>query len=561
MDRKRVIKALSSANIKATGAKTTFTVGKELGRGGNGATFVVKSAKQELVAKFYVPPDSRDLDPSAFKRFEREMQLAGQVVHPYVARALGIGTVQVGSYHIPFYLMRRASGTLRGLVPNAFTLVDLQERLRAFTRSVQGVSYLHHLGIVHRDLKPENILMYSGTPKIADLGIAHVAPGFVTLSQLTVSREQLMNRDYYAPEQRHGDATKVDHRADIYALGCILYEMITGISPTRPNLPPLQEFHKDMAPLDDIIKKMTAHAPSRRYQDIDSALDELFSTLLHVGIPTSGPLTTEDDKRELLKLLKSTNAANQARALAPAMRLGAEALPLLHEQIGNPRLDIGIVAYRILGDIGDATSVPYLTAGLYPRRTAKKPNFVTGQPAALALRNYSTNVRLGVLDSLQDQVRPEDVALLIDDMPSDDSYPILAKLYKDKRFYEDWGERGGLSLMLRVDENKTWPLVEEIMSGNESFYSFVVFREIYPHLNASHKRQIIDYYLDRPASLSSWDLPKMLDAVSSGPFDRDYVLESIDQIRRMSESVIKRYTEREEFLKKLDQMKQRVITP
>jgi hypothetical protein len=108
-------------------------------------------------------------------------------------------------------------------------------------------------------------------------------------------------------------------------------------------------------------------------------------------------------------------------------------------------------------------------------------------------------------------------------------------LYKDKRFYEDWGGRAGLSLMLRVDEHKSWPLVEEIMSGNESFYSFVVFREIYPHLNASHKQQIIDYYLDRPASLSSWDLPKMLDAVSSGPFDRDTFLKAsnrFDECRR-----------------------------
>lgn len=559
MDRNRIIKALSKASIKATGGRTTFRVGAELGRGGNGATFVVRSVKRELVAKFYVPPDSRDLDQAAFKRFEREMQLAGDVAHPFVVRAEGVGTVQVGSYHIPFYLMHRASGTLRGLVPKSFVLSDLQERLQAFTRSMQGVSYLHHRGIVHRDLKPENILLFSGTPKIADLGIAHVAPSFANVSQLTVPKEQLMNRDYYAPEQRHGDATKVDHRADIYALGCILYEIITGISPTRPNLPPLEEFHKDMAPLDSIIKKMTAHAPIRRYQDIDSALDELLWALLHIGIPTTGPSTHEDDKKDLLRLLKSTNAENQAKAIEPAMRLGVEALPLLHEQIGNSRLDVAIAAYRILGEIGSETSIAYLTAGLYPRRTAKKPNFATGQPAAQALRNYPLSVRLAVLDSIQDQVRPEDVALLVDDIDHDESYPRLAKLYGDKRFYEDWGERGGLSLMLRIDEDKSWPLVEEIMSGTENFYSFMVFREIYPHIGESHKRQIVDYYLDRPQSLSSWELPRVLDAVITGPFSTDYVLECIDRIRQMSEGVFKRYTERGEFLAKLERVRISII--
>jgi serine/threonine protein kinase len=559
MDRKRIIKALSKLRIKPTGARTTFSVADELGRGGNGATFLVKSSKQELVAKFYVPPDSRDLDPAAFKRFEREMQLAGRMRHPYVVRAEGLGTAQVGSYQIPFYLMRRATGTLRGLVPRSFALSGLHERLRAIIRSMQGVSYLHHLGIVHRDLKPENILLFNGTPKIADLGIAHVAPSFADVSLLTLPKEQLMNRDYYAPEQRHGDATKVDHKVDIYALGCILYEVITGISPTRPNLPRLEEFHKDLAPLDNIIKRMTAHAPSRRYQDIDSALDELLWSLLHIGIPTAGPSTEDDDRKDLLRLLKSTNAANQSKAIEPAMRLGAAALPLLHEQIGNPRFDVAIAAYRILGEIGSETSVPYLTAGLYPRRTANKPNFVAGQPAALALSKYPTSVRLGVLGSLQDVVRSEDVALLVDDMAPDESFPILAKLATDKKFYEDWGEHGGLSLMLKIDENKSWPLVEEIMSGNERFYSFMVFREIYPQINALHKRQIIDYYLSRPQSLSSWDLPKILDAVTTGPFPEDYVLESINRIRQISENVIKRYAEREEFLKRLEEVRLRLL--
>ena len=558
MDRNRIIKAIAKANIKADGARTTFDVNKELGRGGNGVTFVVKSPRKELVAKFYVPPDSRDLDHSAFKRFQREMQLTSRVKHPYVVPSEGVGTVQIGSYQIPFYLMRRASGTFRGFVPTVFNLSGLSKSLRAFTQSLQGVSYLHHLGIVHRDLKPENILIFQGVPRIADLGIAHVAPRFVNWSQLTVPKERLMNRDYYAPEQRHGDATKVDHRADIYALGCMLYELISGIAPTRPNMPALKELHKDFALLDTIFNKMTAHSPSRRYQNIDTVIDNLFWALVHIGIPTDAPSSDEDDKNLLVKLLSSTNAANQSKAIEPAMRLGTAALPVLHEQIGNRRLDVAVAAYRILGEIANASSIPYLQAGLYPRRTAKKPQFVTGKHAAAALCNFPPEVRLNVLDSITDEVKAEDIELLIDSLNSQDCFPRLLKLYQEKKFYRDWGAQAGLSLLLRVDEENSWPIAERLMSGDGEFYSFMAFRDIYPHVNVSRKRRIIDHLLERPQSLSSWELPKILNAVSGGKFPKDYVGKVLNRIGEVAEVAFKRYSEREEFVKTLQAAKKQL---
>jgi len=555
MHRNRIIKALSKANIKADGSRTTFVVGEELGRGGNGTAFVVKSPRRELVAKFYIPPDGRDLDQSAFKRFQREMRLTAQVKHPYVVASEGVGTVQVGSYQIPFYLMRRATGTLRNLMPSSFALADLSERLRAFTRTLQGVAYLHHLGIVHRDLKPENILLFNGIPKIADLGIAHVAPGFINWSQLTVSKEQLMNRDYYAPEQRHGDATKVDHRVDIYALGCILYEIVSGISPTRPNLPPLKEFHKELASLDKILSKMIAHSPGKRYHNIDSAFNDLVWALVHTGIPTVGPSTEEDDKKDLLKLLSSTNAANQAKAIEPAMRLGTKALPILHQQIGNRRLDVAIAAYRLLGEIAHETSVPYLMAGLYPRRTAKKPQFVTGKYAALALCSYPAEVRLRILDSINDQVKLEDITRMTDDLEPKKCHSRFLRLYHDKRFYCEWGSQAGLSLLLEIDEDKSWSIVEDLMSGDGSFYTFMAFRDIYPHVNAQRKRSIIDYYLDRPQSLSSWELPRILDAVSVGSFSKKYLRAVFNRISQVAKVAFKRYADREEFNRKLELVK------
>jgi serine/threonine protein kinase len=103
VDRNRIIKTLAKATIQADGQRTAYQVTKELGRGGNGVAFVVKSPKKELVAKFYIPPDARDLDDSAVKRFEREMALTKQVNNPYVLSSEGAGTAHVGAYQIPFY--------------------------------------------------------------------------------------------------------------------------------------------------------------------------------------------------------------------------------------------------------------------------------------------------------------------------------------------------------------------------------------------------------------------------------------------------------------------------
>jgi hypothetical protein len=494
------------------------------------------------------------LDREAFKRFQREMELTARVKHPYVVPSEGVGTVQVGSYVIPFYVMRRARGTMRDLVPKSFSTSDLGNNLRAFTRVVQGVSYLHHLGIVHRDLKPENVLLFNKTPKIADLGIAHVAPGFINWSQLTVPKEQLMNRDYYAPEQRHGDATQVDHRADIYALGCIVYELVSGISPTRPNLPPLEEFNKGLAPLDRILSRMMAHAPGDRYQSIDLAFDDLLWALVYAGIPTVGPSTEEDDRKELVRLLSSTNAANRAKAIEPAMRLGTKALSVLHEQVGSRRLDVAVAAYRLLGEIADESSIPYLTAGLYPHRAGKKVQFTTGQYAASALRNYPAEVRLRVLDSINDQVRPEDIARMIEDLEPRESHGRLLSLYREKRFYTDF-DQAGLSLLLRVDEDKSWPIVQELMSSGSDFYAYWVLRDIYPHLNGQRQQEIIDHYLDHPESVSSYAIEKVLDAIVGGSFPKVYLRTALDRLGEVARLAFKRYDEREAFERKLHKAK------
>lgn len=549
MDRDRIIRQIAKSNIKAEGKRTVLTVGEMLGQGGNGVAFVVKSAAKEFVAKFYVPPDKRDLDNAAYKRFQREIELASRISHPFVVPSKGVGVVSIGAYRFPFYLMPRAEGTFRQLIPSSFDFRDLGMRLRVFTRALAGVCYLHHLGIVHRDLKPENILLFAhNTPKVADLGIAHVAPGFVDWSRLTVPKDRLMNWDYYAPEQRYGDATKVDQRADIYALGCILYELLAGISPTRPNLPTLSSLHPKLTHLDSMFRKMTAHSPSKRYHHLDEVADELTWILIHIGIPTEAPSSDEEEKKKLVKYLRSTNAATQERALDVAHRLGQKALPELHEQAGDRRLSVALAAYRIIGELCNKDSLTYLLAGLYPQRTSQKPKFPTGEAAAHAIRNYPEEDRLNLLNNAKDMVLASHVEIVVAGIAPEKSYPCVQRLYQEKLLHEDWGSEAGLGLLLRIDSDRAWSLVQEKLSETEALYSFTVFRHIFPFVSKARQMHLVDYLISRPGELSSWELPKVLAAVATGGFPPKAALKRIGQLKDLAQSVIRKYDERQRFL-------------
>src|SRR5438132_4194000 len=273
MNRQRIIEKLKVLEVDGERYKLV----RELGRGGNGVALLCKNSdNEEVVAKVYIPPDSRDLDNRALERFENEVRLTERLNHPNVVPSLGSGIAAIGTYRLPFYVMPRAAGTLRAEMRLDTDPAVIEKKLRLFTRAAYGVACLHSHGVVHRDLKPENILLSSrGTPWVADLGIAHVNPDFVTVGLQTIDSERLLNRDYYAPEQRFGKATEVDNRADIYALGCILYEMLTSIPPVRTNAPKLTLISSAYAPFEPIWERMTAWEPVARYQVLEDALEDL----------------------------------------------------------------------------------------------------------------------------------------------------------------------------------------------------------------------------------------------------------------------------------------------
>jgi serine/threonine protein kinase len=258
-------------------------------------------------------------------------------------------------------------------------------------------------------LKPENILISrEETAWIADLGIAHIDPDFVSVSLRTVAAERLLNRDYYAPEQRFGSHDAVDGRADVYALGCILYELFVGTPPVRRDSPPVASVNPSFAALDPVIDRMTSYDPGARYAPVESATVDIALALGWVRATIRGARApVPKDLQEVVRLIRSNNGAKRTEGVELAVNLGVEALPDLHELIGHGRREVRNAAAAALGRIGDATSIPFLVAGLHGNSQKASTFRPTVDATADALARYAVETRAAVLAGLRQQVVPE----------------------------------------------------------------------------------------------------------------------------------------------------------
>lgn len=208
-----------------------YTLRERIGEGGMGEVWVAKQTepiKRRVAMKLIkAGMDSRAM----LSRFEQERQALAMMDHPNIARVLDGGLTPTGQ---PFFVMELVNGLpLTQFCDEA--KLSLQQRLEIFVPICQAVQHAHQKGIVHRDLKPANILvtMVDGrpVPKIIDFGLAKAISGNLTDQTLTQFGAVLGTLEYMSPEQASFSGTDVDTRADIYSLGVILYEMLTGLKP------------------------------------------------------------------------------------------------------------------------------------------------------------------------------------------------------------------------------------------------------------------------------------------------------------------------------------------
>ncbi|WP_411282154.1 serine/threonine-protein kinase [Gemmatimonas sp.] len=220
----------------------TYVIERELGGAGSSQVFLATeiSLDRSVVLKVLPPELTADVDA---ERFRREIQFAAKLQHPHLVPLLSaaFATVEGDSEQVRWYSMPYIEGhTLRELLVRRGT-PPYAEAIRLLREMALALAYAHARGVVHRDIKPENVLLNDGIAMISDFGVARALDdasdtALRTGRRVTTVSTVLGTPDYMSPEQI-GSAHVVDHRADLYAFGCVAYELLTGAPPfARPSL-------------------------------------------------------------------------------------------------------------------------------------------------------------------------------------------------------------------------------------------------------------------------------------------------------------------------------------
>ena len=264
-----------------------YRVVREIGRGGMGAVYLAERADGQYQQRVALKVIKRGMDTQqVLARFRAERQILASLDHPNIARLLDGGSTELG---VPFFAMEYIEGEPIDVWAERRDL-PVDERLRLFLQVCGAVAYAHQRLVVHRDIKPLNILVTpDGAPKLLDFGIAKVLHEGADEQTSTVTGMRLLTPEYASPEQVEGQhATTV---SDVYALGVVLYELLTGRSPygTRSRSPlEVVEAVRTTDPerpsavggteklrrrlrgdLDTILLTALRKEPARRYQSVE----------------------------------------------------------------------------------------------------------------------------------------------------------------------------------------------------------------------------------------------------------------------------------------------------
>ena len=234
-----------------------------LGRGGMGAVYKARQpGLDRLVALKILPPEIGS-DPAFAERFTREARALARLSQPNIVAVYDFGHTSDGLF---YFLMEYVDGVnLRQAIQSG--CMSPKEALAIVPQICDALQFAHDEGIVHRDIKPENVLVDKrGRVKIADFGLAKLlgqAPGDVCL---TATQQVMGTLRYMAPEQMEGTKA-VDHRADIYSLGVVFYELLTGEVPVGRFAPPSKKVQIDVR-LDEVVLRAMEEKPEQRYQQV-----------------------------------------------------------------------------------------------------------------------------------------------------------------------------------------------------------------------------------------------------------------------------------------------------
>jgi serine/threonine protein kinase len=248
-----------------------YTLLKYLGEGGFGAVYLAQQehpVRRTVALKIIKPGmDTRQV----IARFEAERQALAMMDHPNIARVLDAGATETGR---PYFVMEAVHGVPITKYCDQHKL-STRQRLDLFVQVCRAVQHAHTKGIIHRDIKPSNILVAHAEdgstpiPKVIDFGIAKATRQRLTEhTLLTDTRQMIGTPEYMSPEQADGAGIDVDTRSDVYSLGVLLYELLTGTTPFDAK----ELRNKAFAEMQRIIREVDPPKPSTRLSTLGQTI-------------------------------------------------------------------------------------------------------------------------------------------------------------------------------------------------------------------------------------------------------------------------------------------------
>jgi eukaryotic-like serine/threonine-protein kinase len=272
-----------------------YRIERELGRGGMACVYLAHDLRHDrpVALKVLHPELAASLGP---ERFQREIQTTARLQHPHILPVLDSGEA-AGQL---WYTMPYVEGENLGDRLRRERQLAVEEAVRITSEVADALGYAHRQGLVHRDIKPANILLSQGHALVADFGLARAAQE--SQEQLTSTGMVVGTPPYMSPEQSRADG-QPDGRSDLYSLGCVLYEMLTGEAPYLGNsphaimvkrltdpIPSARRLRATVPPaIDLLIQRALAQAPADRFPDAQA-----FATALaHAAGPPGAELRRE----------------------------------------------------------------------------------------------------------------------------------------------------------------------------------------------------------------------------------------------------------------------------
>jgi eukaryotic-like serine/threonine-protein kinase len=308
-----------------------YELGEILGFGGMSEVHLARDVRLHRDVAVKVLRADLARDPSFYLRFRREAQNAAALNHPAIVAVYDTGEAETAAGPLPYIVMEYVNGvTLRDIVHTDGPMTPTRA-IEVIADACQALNFSHQHGIIHRDVKPANIMISStNAVKVMDFGIARALSD--SGNSVTQTAAVIGTAQYLSPEQARGDS--VDARSDVYSLGCVLYEMLTGEPPfvgdspvavayqhvREDPVPPSRRYAGISADLDAVVLKALAKNPENRYQTAADMRTDLVR--VHNGEPPEAPkVFTEAERSSLMTAPHSSDSTNAQTNPLPRQQL------------------------------------------------------------------------------------------------------------------------------------------------------------------------------------------------------------------------------------------------